>query len=130
MRRTQLAVLVSLIALTLACGYSSKATTPPVAGSMPTIQALSPSSVNHGSAAFMLTVNGSAFNGNAVVNWNGAGQTTTFVSGGQLTVQVPAAAIASAGSVQVTVTNPGTPGGQYGGGTAAETSTAMTFTIN
>jgi hypothetical protein len=30
----------------------------------------------------------------------------------------------------VTVTNPGTPGGQYGGGTAAETSNMMTFTVN
>jgi len=30
----------------------------------------------------------------------------------------------------VTVTNPGTPGGIYGGGTAAETSNSVTFTIN
>jgi hypothetical protein len=28
------------------------------------------------------------------------------------------------------VTNPGTPGGQYGGGTAAATSDPMNFTIN
>jgi hypothetical protein len=37
--------------------------------------------------------------------------------------------IATAGTVSVTVTNPGTPGGQYGGGTMAETSNIMTFTI-
>jgi hypothetical protein len=30
----------------------------------------------------------------------------------------------------VTVTNPGTAGGVYGGGTSAETSAPMTFTIN
>lgn len=123
------ASLVTLICLTLACGYSHK-TTPPGNGTMPTIAQLSPNSATHGGAAFMLTVNGSNFNTNATVNWNGTAQTTTYVSSGQLTMSVPASAIMSAGSVQVTVTNPGTPGGQYGGGTLAETSGPMTFTIN
>ena len=122
--------IVTLLFLTLACGYSHK-TTPPSAGNMPAIQTLNPASATHGGAAFMLTVNGSNFNGNAVVNWNSAAQTTTFVTNGQLTVAVPASAIMNAGSVQVTVTNPGTPGGPYGGGTQAETSTPpTTFTIN
>jgi hypothetical protein len=119
-----------LIVLTQACGYSSKATTPPTAGTMPTIEALSPNSANHGGAAFVLTVNGSNFNSNAVVNWNGTAQTTSYVTGDQLTASIPASAIASAGTVQVTVTNPGTAGGLYGGGTSAETSSEMTFTIN
>ena len=123
------ASLVTLISLTLACGYSHK-TTPPSAGNMPAIQTLNPPSVTHGAAAFMLTVNGSNFNSNAVVNWNSTAQTTTFVSSAQLTTSIPASAIANMGSVQVTVTNPGTPGGQYGGGTQAETSSPMTFTIN
>jgi hypothetical protein len=40
--------------------------------------------------------------------------------------------IASPATVQITVTNPGTPGtGLYGGGgTLAETSAPMSFTIN
>lgn len=124
------AVLVALSALTLGCGYSSK-TTPPVAGSVPAIAALTPASMTAGSAAFTLTVNGSNFGSQAVVNWNGAARTTTFVSGNQVTAAIPAADIATAGSAAVTVTNPGTTGtGMYGGGgTLAETSSPMTFTI-
>jgi len=127
-------LLVALIAFTVACGYSSKSTMPPVAGTTPTIAALAPNSATAGSGAFTLTVNGTNFGSKAVVNWNGAAQTsnTMFVSASQLTVAVPAASIATAGSVTVTVTNPGTPGtGLYGGGgTLPETSSPMTFTIN
>jgi hypothetical protein len=116
----------------LACGYSSKAA-PATPGNVPAISQLSPNSMTAGGAAFTLTVNGTRFNSNAVVNWNGmAISATTYVSGQQLMMNIPAASIASSGSVQVTVTNPGTAGtGPYGGGgTMAETSQAMTFTIN
>jgi hypothetical protein len=124
-------LLVTLTALTLACGYSSK-TTPPVAGSVPAISALTPASMTAGSAAFTLTVNGTNFGSQAVVNWNGAARTTTFVSGNQVTAAIAAADVATAGSAAVTVTNPGTPGtGMYGsGGTLPETSKPMSFTIN
>lgn len=126
-------LLVTLIALTVACGYSSK-TTPPVAGTMPAISQLNPDAATAGGAAFVLTVNGTNFGAKAVVNWNGVAQTanTTYVSGSQLTVTVPAAAIATAGTMTVTVTNPGTPGtGMYGGGgTLPETSSPMDFTVN
>ena len=123
-------LLVTLTALTLACGYSSK-TTPPVAGAVPTIAALNPPSMAAGSPAFTLTVNGTNFSSNAMVNWNGAAQTTSFVSANQLMMMVPAAAIANSGAVAVTVTNPATTGtGMYGsGGTMAETSSAMNFTV-
>jgi hypothetical protein len=93
-----------------------------------------PNTANHGDPGFTLTVNGSSFNSNAVVNWSGAAQTTTHPAMNQLTAAIPASAIATAGTVAVTVTNPGssTPGGPYGGGsnTKAETSSSMTFTIN
>jgi IPT/TIG domain len=123
-------LLVTLTALTLACGYTAK-TTPAVAGTVPAIAALSPSSTTAGSPAFTLTVNGTNFAGKAVVNWNGTAQATTVVSSNQLVMTVPAAAIANSGTVAVTVTNPGTPGaGMYGsGGTTAETSSPMAFTI-
>jgi hypothetical protein len=126
-------LLVILTALTLACGYTAKKTTPPVAGSVPTVAALSPSSMTAGGSAFTLTVNGTNFGSQAVVNWNGAARATTFVSGNQVTAAIPAADVATAGSAAVTVTNPGTPGtgGLYGsGGTLAETSSPMSFTIN
>jgi len=130
MKLIRFAVLVMLLALGVACGYSSKATTPPVAGNMPAIETLAPSSATHGGSSFTLTVNGNNFNSNAVVNWNNAAQTTTYVTGGQLTAAIPASAIDSPGTVSVTVTNPGTSGGPYGGGTSPETSKAVTFTIN
>ena len=131
MNSVRVTVLTTLILFTLACGYSSH-TTPPVAGTMPAISELSPDSATAGGAAFMLTVNGSNFGTKAVVNWNGAAQTTTYVSGNQLTVAVPASLIASAGSVSISVTNPAIAGtGQYGSGaTLAETSTSVSFTIN
>jgi hypothetical protein len=128
-----LTALVALIALTVACGYSSKMTAP-VAGTAPTIAQLAPNSATAGDAAFTLTVNGTNFGTKAVVNWNGVAQTanTTYVSGSQLTVAVPASAIATSGTVQITVTNPATAGtGIYGtGATLAVTSSAMDFTIN
>jgi hypothetical protein len=126
--------LLTVIALTMACGYSSKASTPATAGSMPTIAQLNPNAATAGGDAFILTVNGTNFGTKAVVNWNGVAQTsnTTFMSGTELTVSLPASAIAAAGTVQVTVTNPAVAGGgpYGGGGTLAETSSAMSFTIN
>lgn len=131
MKTATMALLLTMFAMSAGCGYSKK-TTPPAAGSMPAIAQLSPSSANHGGAGFNMIVNGSNFNSNAVINWNGTAQTssTTFVTANQLTLAVPASMITSAGTVQVTVTNPGTAGGLYGGGTQSETSQAMTFTIN
>jgi hypothetical protein len=120
------------LAFTLACGYGSMPA-PATAGNIPAISQLSPDATTAGSMAFKLTVNGSNFSTNAVVNWNGTAMTgTTFVSGQQLMVNIPASSIASSSMVQVTVTNPAVAGtGPYGGGgTMAETSAATTFTIN
>jgi len=130
MKTAKTAILAGLLAVGLACGYSAKSTTPAVAGSMPNISALAPDTMTAGSASFVLTVNGTNFNNNAAINWNGTAQTTSFVSANQLTATIPSASVATAGTVTVTVTNPGTPGGIYGGGTSAETSNSMTFTIN
>jgi hypothetical protein len=132
MKTLRTLLLLGLIASSVACGYSSKAATPPTAGTVPAIAALAPDSVSSGSGGFMLTVNGSNFSGSSVVNWNGAMQTTTFVSGNQLTAAIAAADVEAPATVNVTVTNPAVAGtGQYGsGGTTAETSNSMTFTIN
>jgi hypothetical protein len=129
--------IILLSFLTLAgfgCGYSRpKQMTQ--AGIVPVVAAIMPASQMHGGSGFMLMVTGSNFNGNAVVNWNGAPQSnTTHPMANMLSVTIPAADIASAGTAQVSVTNPGssTPGGPYGGGsnTPSETSNSMTFTIN
>jgi hypothetical protein len=132
MKTVSTLVLTALIAITLACGYSSKATTPAVAGAMPAISELAPANTTSGGPAFTLTVNGSNFSTKAVVNFNGAAMASTYVSTSQIMATVPAADIASPATVPVTVTNPATAGsGVYGsGGTLAETSNAMNFTVN
>ena len=122
-------LLGTLIAITLACGYSKPSGSG--ASNMPTISQLNPGSTTAGDPAFTLTVNGSNFATKAAVNWNGTAQATTYVTGGQLTIAVPASAVMTAGTVQITVTNPATTsGGIYGGGMPAQTSTAVAFTIN
>jgi hypothetical protein len=127
-------LLTILIAFSMACGYSSKATTPAVAGTMPTIVSLVPNNTTAGTSLGTngLMATGTNFNSNATINWNGTALTTAYVSPTQLTATVPGADTATAGTAAVTVTNPGTTGtGAYGsGGTLAETSTPMTFTIN
>jgi len=129
-RKLKTAFLIGLLSTGAACGYSSQATTPPSPGTTPTITELLPDNVNSGSGDFVLTVNGTHYNSNAAINWNGVAQATTFVTPSQLTATIPATAVANSGSAMVTVTNPGTQGGRYGGGTLPETSNAMTFTVN
>jgi hypothetical protein len=127
-------ILLSLLSLAaIGCGYSrpSQMTQPAI---VPVVAAIMPASQLHGGSDFTLTVTGSNFNGNAVVNWNAAPQpNTTHPMANTLSVKIPAADIATAGMAQVSVTNPGssTPGGPYGGSnTPSETSNNVTFTIN
>jgi hypothetical protein len=89
----------------------------------PVLTTLSPTSTLAGSTAFTLTVNGNAgsFVTGAVVSFNGTPKTTTFVNSSQLTANVTAADVATAGKVNVIVTNPAP---------AVGPSAALTFTIN
>jgi hypothetical protein len=130
--KTMLLLLLSVAVL--GCGYTrpTQMTQP---GIVPAVAALTPASQLHGGSDFTLTVSGSNFNSNAVINWNATPQTgTTRVSATTLSVVVPAGDISTTGTAQVSVTNPGstTPGGPYGGGstTPSQTSNAMMFTIN
>lgn len=123
-------LLMAVAATSIGCGYSSHSTTPPAPGTVPTIAQLTPPSTAAGSSDFTLTVQGTNFGSKAVVNFNGAAMATTFDSSTEVKAAIPASAVATSGKVPVTVTNPGTPGGLYGGGTAAATSAAMNFTIN
>lgn len=125
-------LLAALCAIGLACGYSSKSAAP-VAGAVPAISQLNPADATAGGSTFNLVVNGSNFGSKAMVNWNGVAQSgTTFITGNQLTVAIPASMIANSGTAQITVTNPATSGtGMYGsGGTTAQTSSPMNFMIN
>jgi len=131
MKTLQIVLLTGLAAFALACGgYSSHSTTPPAAGAVPNIAALVPNNANAGSTGVVLTVNGTSFNSTAAIYWKGAALTTTYVSAAQLMATIPDADLATSGTATVTVTNPGTAGGPYGGGTSPETSNGMMFTIN
>jgi hypothetical protein len=92
------------------------------ANPVPTVTTLSPTNINAGSAQFTLTVNGTNFVNTSVVNFGAAAKTTTFVNANQLTATILAADVATAGPVNVTVTNPAP-----GGGTSTP---AVIFTVN
>jgi hypothetical protein len=74
-------------------------------------QPLNPDAVIPGGGDFNLTVNGTGFVQGAVVNWNGAGRTTSFVSSSKLTAKILAADIASFNTASVTAVNPAPGGG-------------------
>lgn len=129
----RITILSLLILAAIGCGYSrpNQMTQP---GVVPAVAAVMPASQLHGGSDFTLTVTGSSFNNNAVVNWNGVPQANTaHPTANTLTVMIPAADIANAGTAQVSVTNPGstTAGGPYGGNnTPSETSNNVPFAIN
>jgi hypothetical protein len=125
----KLLTVLLLCTVAAGCGYGSRTTTPAQPGATPNISQLNPAGVIANSGSFALEVDGASFASNAVINFNGSRMTTTFVSGSKLTATVPNTAIATAGPVPVTVTNQGTAGGIYGGGTTAVTSQPMTFNI-
>jgi YVTN family beta-propeller protein len=87
---------------------------------VPTIASLSPAMTVTGGAGFTLIVNGSNFVLTSVVQWNGSNRSTAFVSSSQVSAQIPAADIATAGAATVTVFNPAPGGGS---------SNSSTFTI-
>ncbi len=96
-------------------------TSAPATNPVPTITGLTPSSATAGDPAQTLTVEGTNFVGASVVNFNGTARTTTYVSATELTIALTTADLMTAGSYNVTVTNPAP-----GGGTTA----ASTFTVN
>jgi hypothetical protein len=101
-------------------GGTSAAQTFTINNPVPALSSLSPNNAAAGGAGFTLTLNGSNFVAGSVVNWNTNSLVTTYVSATQLTAQVPATDIATAGTASVTVFN-ATPGGG--------TSAGQTFSI-
>jgi len=80
-------------------------------GTPPAITSLSASTTSAASTpycspqGFTLTVNGTNLTSDAIVNWNGVAETTTFVSATQITASIPPAQPAFPGTAAVTVTN-------------------------
>src|SRR5438445_2262454 len=86
----------------------------------PVASGLVPDNAAAGSVGFVLTVNGSNFVPQSVVQWNGANRVTTYVGATQLQTTLTAADLATAGTASVTVLTPAPGGG---------TSGTLTFTI-
>ncbi len=97
----------------------------PVNNLQPTIVGLSPASITAGSQSFFLVISGTNFisgpNGATFAFWNGSPRNTTYNSlTQQLSVTILTSDVATAGTAQVTVENPGPGGGA---------SAALPFTI-
>ena len=73
-------------------------------------QPLIPATIKPGHKAFALTVNGTGFATDAVLNWNGSTRLTEVVSNHQLRATIDAEDVAKTGTASITVTNP-PPGG-------------------
>jgi len=103
-------------------GGTSNALTFTINNPVPHLTNISPNNATAGGPPFTLTVNGTNFVRTSAVNWNGiALNNPHFVSSTQITITVPAANIANAGTASVTVFNPAPGGG---------TSNAVPFAIN
>jgi hypothetical protein len=95
----------------------------------PAVSGVSPAFTNAGGAAFTLTVNGTGFIASSTAYWGVSALTTTYVSATQLTAQVPAADIATAGTNAVTVQTPA-PGGGASNAWQFEVDTSSTGTTD
>jgi len=79
--------------------------TPPAITSLSASTTLAASTPYCSPQGFTLTVTGTNFTSDAVVNWNGAPQPTTFASATQLSASISAAEAAFPGTAGVTVSN-------------------------
>jgi hypothetical protein len=107
MSRLSLWFLLALALISAGCGYSSKNMGGGGGVGSPTITQLIPNDANMGGMGFTLTVNGSGFGTDAVVYWNGAPQTSMYLSGNQVTAQISATDLMNPGMVAVYVLSGG-----------------------
>ena len=78
----------------------------PVLGPPPVLNTISPQKIVAGGPTLTLTIDGSNFPSNAVVQVNGSNRPTSFVSPNRLTVTIPAADILFPGFLDVSVFSP------------------------
>ncbi|HUY15358.1 MAG TPA: hypothetical protein VMX16_17280 [Terriglobia bacterium] len=112
---------VFVLSWQVGCGGGSGSPPAPPPHPVPSVTSLSPSSVTVGAAVQTMTINGSGFLRSSTVAYNGVAHAATFVSSGQLTIQLSTSDQATVGTYPVVVTNP-PPGG--GGSVPA------TFTVD
>ncbi len=95
---------------TSATGTASVTVTNP-ANPLPAVGSLSPGFTTESGPPFTLTVGGSGFASGSTVYWGSTALATQFVSTSQLTAQVPASNVATAGVTAVSVQSPAPGGG-------------------
>ncbi len=102
-------------------GGASSAVTFTINNPVPTISAVSPSTLIVGAMTSTITIDGGGFIQNSSVQWNQINRTTTFVSSTELQVALTPSDLAVGGTAQIVVANPAPGGGA---------SSAVPFTIN
>src|SRR5882672_2200559 len=100
MSRIRLTILLIVTLFAAGCGYGSHYMG---ANGHPAITGLSPTTANAGDAAFTLTVNGSGFGTDSVVYWNGTALPSSYGTTSQVTAQISAADVMSAGTFPIYV---------------------------
>jgi hypothetical protein len=88
---------------------------------VPALTAITPTTAAVGSQNVTLTITGNNFVGQPTVYWNGSALPTTLVNGNELSVQVPASDLTSAGQAAITASN---------SGSAFPASTSLPFSVN
>jgi hypothetical protein len=91
-------------------GGQSSATTFNILSPKPALNSISPATVPYNQPA-TVTLLGSGFDANSVVQWKGSAKPTTFISASQLSVNLTAADLSNLGSGQLTVVNRAPGGG-------------------
>src|ERR1035441_8156838 len=102
-------------------GGGAPVTPPSNDNPVPSVSSIAPTSATVGSAARILTINGSNFMSTSTVTYNGVAHAVISSSGSQLTISLTTGDQATAGTYPVVVTNP-TPGGGA--------SNSVTFAVN
>lgn len=103
---------VILCELISACGANHNTPTgpPPIQNPVPSIVTLSPNNYNQNGPAFTLSVIGSNFVSDSIIQWGGSPRQTSFVNSNLVTAQILPSDVSS-GAAAVTVTNPAPGGG-------------------
>ncbi len=92
--------------------------TAPATNPAPTLSTILPDRIAAGySSPITLSLNGSGFISQSVVDWNSTALATTYVSSTELTATIPSSDFASVGTATITVTNPSPGGGASTGAT-------------
>ncbi len=92
----------------------------PAPAVLPILASIAPSSAIAGAPDLTIQASGTNFANASTVQWNGSSLKTVFVTATQLTATIPAKDLATPGSGEVSVSNPGSQGGN---------SQALAFTI-